>query len=403
MRRGFVRRYILAFGDQGLTALLSLGVALWLIRRGAPAEFGAHVFWSTAALVVANLTASLTSVYLHPLRPAPLAGRRNMERTLLAATLLLAALAAALTLAALPLLGPALSLWGAALVMPGTLIGIYARILAVSRAMVGWAFGISAVVFLVVSLGLLGAAGLGWPATANQALVLGGLAQGLAGGVVLVRLSFGMGFGAPGGAWRRWRVLLRHSGWPAAGGVAGEISTRFYIFLVTAWFGPVVMGSLAAAQTLLRPATLLAGAWSGAARSTLAQRHHAGDVAGFRRVVLLGCMGPALATLALGGGLAWMWPFVSRWVFGGQYADLAGVLLLWTLVMGLACFVFAFGIALQAMGRLRDAARADIASAGFICVSMPLLLLALPAWAALLSMLLAALLQVTLQWRALRA
>lgn len=36
------------------------GVALSLIRRGAPAEFGAHVFWSSAALVAANLTASLT-------------------------------------------------------------------------------------------------------------------------------------------------------------------------------------------------------------------------------------------------------------------------------------------------------------------------------------------------------
>lgn len=87
----------------------------------------------------------------------------------------------------------------------------------------------------------------------------------------------------------------------------------------------------------------------------------------------------------------------------GGVAGFGRVVLLWTLVMGLACFVFAFGIALQAMGRLRDAARADIASAGFICVSMPPLLLAPPAWAALLSMLLAALLQVTLLWRALRA
>ncbi len=399
MKWGFLRRYILAFGDQGLTALLSLCVALWLIRRGGPEDFGAYVFWASAALVVSTFAGSLTSVHLHPLRPAPLQGRRNVERALLAATILLTGLAAALTLLALPLLGPPLGLWGAALLVPGTLLGIYARTLATSRGVLGLAMTISLAVALVVVAGMGLGALLGWPASANQVLVLAGLAQGIAGAWVLARLSAGL---RPDWSGRRWRVLLRHSGWPLAGGMANEVSTRLYVFLVAAWGGTAAMAALAAAQTLLRPATLLAGAWAGAARSALAPQSHAGDLAGFARLVRLGALGPALATLLLGCGLALFWPQVSALAYGGRYADLAGVVLLWTLTMAISCFVFVFGVALQAMGRLRDAARSDLAAAVVIAISMPVVLMLLPPPGALLAMMLGGLVQIGVQWLGLR-
>lgn len=399
MKWGFLRRYILAFGDQGLTALLSLLVALWLIRRGGPEDFGAYVFWASAALVVSTFAGSLTSVHLHRLRPAPLQGRRNIERALLAATILLAGLAAALTLLALPLLGPPLGLWGAALLVPGTLLGIYARALATSRGVLGLAMMISLAVALVVVAGMGLGALLGWPASANQVLVLAGLAQGIGGAWVLARLSAGL---RPDWTGRRWRVLLRRSGWPLAGGMANEVSTRLYVFLVAAWGGTAAMAALAAAQTLLRPATLLAGAWAGAARSALARQCHAGDDAGFARLVRLGALGPALATLLLGCGLALFWPQVSALAYGGRYADLAGVVLLWTLTMAMSCFVFVFGVALQAMGRLRDAARADLAAAVVIATSMPVALMLLPPPGALLAMMLGGLVQIGVQSHGLR-
>lgn len=399
MRLGFLHRYVLSFGDQGLTALLSLCVSLWLIRRGAEGEFGAYVFWASAALAATGLATSLTSVHLHPLRPAPLAGRRNMERALLGGTLLLAGLAASGALVALPLLGAPLGLWGAVPLLPGTLIGFYARALATSRGLLGAAFFVSAAAFLSVVLGLAVVAALGLPPQANHVLALSGLAQGLAGAAVLARLGAGQGWGL---ACRRWPVLLRRSLWPLAGAVAWEVSTRLYVFLVAAMAGTLAMAALAAAQTLLRPATLLAGAWAGAARSALALRHHARDQAGFARIVAIGALGPALATCMLGVTLAWFWPLVSALAFGGRYAELAGTVLLWTANMTLACFVFAFGVALQAMGRLRDAARGDIASALVVGLTMAPLLAWLPPVSALLAILLGALAQLAVQAAVLR-
>jgi O-antigen/teichoic acid export membrane protein len=396
----FLRRYVLAFGEQGLTALLSLFVALWLIRRGGPEEFGAYVFWASASFVVSTFAASLTSVHLHKLRPAPLAGRRNVERALLAANILLAGLAAILTLGVLPLLGAPLGLWGAALLVPGTLIGIYARTLATSRARLEPALGISLVVALAVVGGLGAGAALGVATTANQVLVLTGLAQGGAGAWVLARLSAGM---RPDWAGRRWRALLRRSVWPLAGGMANEVATRLYVFLVAAWAGTAAMSALAAAQTLLRPATLVAGAWGGAARSALARLRHAEDHAGFARLVALGAIGPALVTLLLGAGLALFWPFVSAHLYGGRYAELAPVVLLWTVTMAIACFGFVFGVALQALGRLDAAARSDIAAAAVIAAAMPAALLLLPPPGALLAMILGGLVQVAIQYGALKA
>lgn len=325
-----------------------------------------------------------------------------MERALLSATLLLAGLATLLSLASLPLLGASLGIWGAALVLPGTLIGIYARSLAVSRGEVGWALAISLAVFLAVALGLMAGAALSQAPTANGVLILTGLAQGGAGGAALCRLSAGQPLGLGQGVLARWRVLLRRAPWPLAGGLAGEIATRFYIFMVTAWAGPTAMAALAVGQTLLRPATLLAGAWAGAARSALAQRHHAGDHRGFMRIVLLGSAGPALATLLLGVTLAGFWPQVAGLAFGGRFSDLAGIVLLWTANMSLSCFVFSYGVALQAQGRLRAAAKADIVAAVMICISMPILLLLLPPASALFAMILGSLAQIALQARALR-
>ena len=79
------------------------------------------------------------------------------------------------------------------------------------------------------------------------------------------------------------------------------------------------------------------------------------------------------------------------------------MVLLWTVTMAISCFVFVFGVALQALGRLDAAARSDIAAAGVIAASMPVALWLLPPPGALLAMILGGLVQVAIQLRALRA
>jgi len=398
----FLRRFVLGFGDQGLTALLSLIVSLWLIRRGGEGEFATYVFWASATFLASTLAASLTSVHLHRLRPGAGAGRQATERSLLSATLFLTLVSALATGFALLLLPPSLGLIGAVLLVPGTLLGSYARALAISRGAVGWAALISFIVFGIVLAGLAVEVALGLPATAENVLVLIGAAQGLAGGAVLVRLSAASPPSLGRGSRKRWLVLLRRSAWPLAGGLAAEISTRLYVFLVAAWAGTAAMAALAVVQTLLRPATLLSSAWAAAARSALAAHRHEGDMVRFRRVLRWGAAVPALAVLALGLGLAAFWPLISAWVFLGRYPDNAGTVLISTVHMAIVCLVFSYGVALQALGQLRAVAQGDLVAAVVTALSMPVLLWLLPPPGALLAMILGGALQLVWQRRVLR-
>lgn len=407
MNRSAARRYVLAYADQGLTALLSLGVSLWLIRRGVPEAFGAYVFWANTVLVIGTLVAGMTAVHLHRLPPGPPTARRGAERVILSATIAFTALAALGTAAAVPLLSPPFGLWAAVVFVPGTLVGLYARSLAASRGVLGAAAAVSAAVFATVLLGLAVGFLLDQAATAQEVLLLAGVGQAVGGGWALAWLARAGGGSAAGPDFgrdtrRRWRAMLRRSGWPVLAGMANETSTRLYIFLVAAWAGAPALASLGAAQMMLRPATLLAGAWAAAARTGLAARRYAGDAGGFRRLVVIGGAGPALATFGLGLALAAAWPLVSRYLYGGRYPDLAGVVVLWGVNMGLSCFVVAGTVALQALRRLRAAAAAEVVAALVCAVAMPAVLLVLPPPAVLGSMILALALQVTLQARAVR-
>jgi N-acetylglucosaminyldiphosphoundecaprenol N-acetyl-beta-D-mannosaminyltransferase len=397
LRRG--SRFILAFADQGLTALLSLGITLWLIRRGSAEQLAAYVFWANAALVAGTAIAALTTVHLYRLPPAPSAGRRPTERAVFAALLLLCGLAALLAAAAVPWLGPTLGLWMAVPFIPGTVIGLHARALAATHGAMALAAAISAAACLLV-FGAIGAeALLGAAPSVPLLLGLNGLCQGLAGLLVIRRLGGARPAGFGAGARRRWRVLARRSGWSLLAGLGNETFTRLYIFAVPVWFGPAALAGLAAAQTMLRPATLLAGAFGAAARGPLAARRHAGDARGFWRLVLLGAAGPAAVTLALGGLLALGWPWVSAWLFAGRYAGLVPEVLCWAGVMAISCFWVTGLAGLQTLGRLRDLARAELAAAGVSALAMPGLLGLLGPVGALVAIMLGGLVQVALLGR----
>ncbi|WP_376094282.1 hypothetical protein ACE7GA_00815 [Roseomonas sp. CCTCC AB2023176] len=396
-----VGRYALAFADQGLTALLSLVVALSLIRLGTEEAFGAWVFWSNAVLVLGTAAAALTTVHLHRL-PAGPAGRGGTERAILSAGSALVVLAAILTAVAVLSLRPPLSIPEAIVFVPGTLLGLQARVLAASRGRLGWAAVVSTVVFAATVIGLAVGYAAGVGVTAGEVMLFQGIAQGLAGAWTQHRLARGSWARADRSTRRRWRVLLRRSPWPLIGGMAGEVSTRLHIFLVPAMAGTSALAAVAAAQTLLRPATLLAGSWAAAARVTLASARGRGDGRAFLRIVAIGALAPAAATFALGCLVAAAWPFVSRHVYGGRFPGLEWTVLLWTANMAVSCLVLAGGVTAQALGRLRASAWADIAAAAVCAIAMPALLLTLPPGSAPGAMLLGGLVQVAVQWRVLR-
>ena len=387
-------RYVLAFADQGLNALLSLGVTLWLIRRGTAEQLGTYVFWANTVLVIGTFITAFTSVHIYRLPPA--AGRYGTERAILSANLGMALVAALLTMLVVPLLGHPLGLYTAVVFVPGIVIGLHARAVATARGAMGGAAIISAVPFVAVLGVVVVEAALHLPPSVPLLLLINGLSQGVAGITIILCLCGPNAADFGPGARRRWRVLARRSGWSLVAGMANEVFTRLYIFMVFAWFGAAALATLTAAQTMLRPATLLAGAFGSAARGPLASRRHAGDTHGFLRLLLLGGAAPAVITLALGGAVALLWPWVSGWIYAGRYAGLENVVLLWAVVMAISCFWVAGLAGLQSLARLRSLAVAEIGGAAVCAATMPLMLWLLDPPGALVAIILGGCVQVAL-------
>ena len=401
MQRGL--RLGLAFADQGLSALLSLGVTVWLIRRGTADQLGAYVFWANLAFVAGTIASAFTSVHLFRLPPAPSDGRRGTERAILSANLVLVAITAALTAAALPLLGDTFGLWGGVLLLPGTVLGVHARTLASSHGDLARTALVPAATFVLVGCAMAAEAALGHAPSVSLLLALNGLAQAGSGAVVIRRLAGAAPAGFGAGARRRWRVLARRSRWSLLAGAANEVYSRLAVFAVSAWFGAAALAGLVAAQTVLRPATLLAGAFSAASRRPLAARRHAGDARGFWRMVLLGAGVPAAATLILGAAAVGFWPLISDWLYAGRYAGLEGEVALWTGEFVMTCFWVGGLVALQSLARLRELAIAEVGAALTCAVAMvPMLVWAGPP-GALVAMMLGGVVQVSLLARGVRS
>ncbi len=392
--RGGGLRYALAFADQGLNALLSLGVTLWIIRRGTAEQLGTYVFWANAVLVAGTFITAFTSVHLYRLPPGH--GRLATERAILSADLTLAVVAALLTAAVVPLLGPPLGLYAAVAFVPGIVIGLHARAVATARGAMAGAAIISAVPFIAVLAVVVAEAILRLPPSVPLLLLVNGLSQGVAGIAVILYLCGRHAADFSASARRRWRVLVRRSGWSLVAGMANEVFTRLYIFMVFAWFGAAALGTLTAAQTMLRPATLLAGAFGSAARGPLAQRRHAGDTHGFLRLLILGGTAPAIITLALGLTVALLWPWVSGWIYAGRYEGLQTTVVLWAVVMAISCFWVAGLAGLQSLARLRSLAFAEIGGAVVCAATMPLMLWLLNPPGALVAIILGGCVQVAL-------
>lgn len=386
-------RYLFSLGEQGVASLLNLGLSLWLIRHVAPAEYGAYVFWSNTALILTSAQNALTVCHLLALPPgrgADLA-RGAPERVLLGVTLVLLALAAAGGCAAAALLrsgGGGLARPEIAAFLPGFLLYMYARALAFSRGQAATALALTGAV-LACAAGLLGG------------LVLAGRPVGT--GAVLAVLS--VSYGAPGAGWiwalsrtvplrpraEDWPLLrgyLLESRWVLLGAGSTELLGRFHTFVVTGWFGTAALGTLSAAQVLLRPAVLATNAWSWVGRADLAARRERGDWHGFRQALARGAMGTGLVSLPWAMVVVTAWPLVSARLYGGRYADAGGIALLWGLSAALGGVQVVLNVALQSLRAFRLLAIANIAAAGVTAAATLGLLSILPYPTAIVAMML---------------
>lgn len=357
-------RYLISAFEQALWSVLNFGVNLLLIRFVAPDQYGGFVFWASCGFVLSSFQNALTVCHLQVLAPGdgqdP--ARAPVERLMAGVNLVFLVVVGLASLAGALAWRAEASPYGAvaaALFTPAYLLQQYVRALTFSRGRPGVAAAQIGVVFVLVSL-LLGQAVLSHAALdANTILLRLGLAYAACGigGAIWARQ------GLPGlKALSEYGAYARQSGWIFLGVSSTELLTRFYVFVVAGWFGPVALAALSATQQLLRPIPLLASSWTMVARNDLARRRDLNQWPAFVRTVALAAAG-GLIVAAGWSAVVWAaWPLVTAHLFGGKYGQDGWMVLLWGVGAAVAFGQTVVSAALQVLREFKSLALANTAA-----------------------------------------
>ncbi len=372
-------RFLASLVEQGMGAFITFGINLWLIRSGAAASYGVYVFWYAVAWVLATCQSTLTIVHLSSLPGGPdrLAERREPERVLFTATLVIIGIAGLGVFAASLAFGGAgseLHEPAAAFFIPAFLLYQFVRAFAFSRRRAALAAGLTGAVMVTAAIGLGLDAWLGFRPDARRVLMIVGAAYGFCAVVVMGLIDPTVRPILSASGLRRYAHYLRGSGWMILGAGSAEITNRLYSFMVVSWFGTQALARLSAVQVVIRPAWMLSAAWASIGFPTMASHRAAGDQRSLVRMMLGG------GALAAAGSAAWTgiaiaaWPWISSALYRGQYADIGNIAWYWGGNVVLGSIAVALNIAMLVLGEFRLLAVIDMAGAVF-CSAMILALL----------------------------
>ena len=367
--------YVFSMFEQALFSLLNFGLNLWLIRRVGAAEYGVFILWNNIALILNSGQNAITLAHLVALPPGAdyIRQRIEPERVLLLVTALLL-LAAGVGGAVFARLGGAVfdadsSALAAGLFLPAVLVNAYARALAFSRGAADSAVFQTGSVLLLSILVLGGSQVLGIATTADRTMLMMSAIYGLVGVVGIWKLSGPVIRGLRLSDIRGYRQYLGETRWTLIGVGATEFIGRFYSLIVTAWFGTAALGVLSAAQVLLRPAILAVNAWGWIARSNMSSHREEGNRRAFMRTLTSGLIGTTVISVPWGAIVYLAWPLVSRYLFGGRYADAGWIALLWGFAAAGGGWLAAMSTAFQALRAFKLLAYADLAGAGITVIA----------------------------------
>jgi O-antigen/teichoic acid export membrane protein len=364
--------------EQGFVSVLNLGANLLLIRRLDPAGYGLFVLTTNAAMIFSNLQGATTIAHLVALPPgaATRPEREHPERMILMMTLAMVGLAGLGCAVAWALFDRDTVLVPAALALylPALILNNYTRSLAFSRGEVATGTLQSGAVLLIAAL-LAGAVYLLHIAIQIDVALLILAAAYVGAGIptllVLCRTIFGR---------LRLRDMLlfrnyaRETAWVLVGVGSIEMLGRFNSVIVSVWFGTAAVGTLAAAQLLLKPIGLLISAWGWIGRVRMVERREAQDWSGFVTSLIVSAIGSLAITVPWVAAVYFAWPVISAHLFHGLYADDGWIVILsgMSAIVGAVLAVLSLGF--QSLRRFRLLAYTDLAGALVSVVATMLLL-----------------------------
>ena len=351
-------RILLPVADQGLIAAFNLVLQLALLRFATPADYGLFVLWQSLIMMLMGFQDAMIGVPLAVrITYDPLNTRRFvLERQLASFSGLFVVAAACVGLVAVTLTAP-----GRAEFALAVAVGLYAasfmvyaatRFLCLSRMQFGVALVLDGT-YAALSLVAVGILYLRTGTISLTPLFLALSAPPLV-AAVLARLVMPR---PPAFRWRRtlarYRPIWRDTRWTVAAALASELQNRAFVFVLTAVYGPAVMGGIFAGMLVLRQIAVLVQAFTAFARPQMARLRERGDLKGLTRftaasIALLA--GLYLVNLLL---LGLVWPLVEAYVYANKYEGMWSVVVVWTLISLAQVPVPPLAVALVALGRYR--------------------------------------------------
>ncbi len=356
-----LKRYFLTFCNQGLVSVFSFALVISLVRQWEIYDFGIFALVLQVALTLESFQSAFVTAPLSVLAPATTrrAPRLIIESTLWSTGSLLIAVVAVVAIAAAAVLdnsGRTLAVTvTVAAFLTARLLRDYARSYLFSRLLPA-KVAVADLVYVGVG-SVVVAAVWAWPLEVDLVIVLAGLAAGALIGAWLSLVAAGV----PIRVHLRRSLLRRYRGvwnrtarWAVAGVTTTTLHARSHTIVVTAAFGPELFAALAAGEALVAPIRAALHAWGTITRPIMAAAFGRRDLATIDRINRF-----SMALLAAGFllfvSVLWLsWDFVNNALYGSKYTDMALIVGLWVLVIGLVSLRSILSITLQSMQAFRE-------------------------------------------------
>lgn len=182
-------------------------------------------------------------------------------------------------------------------------------------------------------------------------------------------------------ALRRYRTLFKLTRWNLVSGIANEVQSRTFLFLVEAFRGLVATATLHAGRLIISPIILLMMAIGRIVLPRMAHHIYHGRLSEAYSIIRLTAAG--LFALALAYCLVMLpaLPLLERYLFRGQYPEIVQTMYAWGAYSVLSVPIWCLTWLYRAMERFRELAIVNVLDAIFVLLAMCSLLLPVPLYA----------------------
>lgn len=189
------------------------------------------------------------------------------------------------------------------------------------------------------------------------------LGPGVSAIVHMVRSDFVFLPRPPAAGIKTHKEIWGHSRWALLGVLTTEAQSRGYLYIVTMFAGPAVVGQIQAGRLIFSPMGPLVASWGNVSRVRLSKFYAVGDLNAARQIIAHGTLWFTASSIGLLLLAIATWPHVERLLYHGRYPEMLMVAIMWGTATAIAALRSVLSINAQAKKQFRMLARATCLTA----------------------------------------